>query len=129
MGRFPSISLKGLVQKANTMNYLEVNSGIACNREPKGIYIICLKCMIYAECSANVFRAISHFINAACDSELESAGVLLCSWLLPRSPPISFCPNPSLPFKGSRHGLGFHKQTKGLLGFTACVRSCKLRHI
>ena len=34
---------------------------MVCNQEPKGICLICLKCVISAECSASMFKAISHF--------------------------------------------------------------------
>jgi hypothetical protein len=65
---------------------------------------MCLKCMIYAECSANIFRAISHFTTLHVTQNVgESTGILFCSMLLP----IPFCPKPSLSFQPSEFRLFF----------------------
>lgn len=84
---------------------------------------MCLKRMISAECSANIFRAISHFTTLRVT---QTAGKRWCS-VVPNAAshclPTSPCPSLSLPCKLGRHGFGFQRLTKGLLGFTSSVES------
>lgn len=84
---------------------------------------MCLKRMISAECSANIFRAISHFTTLRVT---QTAGKRWCS-VVPNTAshclPTPPCPSLSLPCKLGRHGFGFQRLTKGLLGFTSSVES------
>lgn len=84
---------------------------------------MCLKRMISAECSANIFRAISHFTTLRVT---QTAGKRWCS-VVPNAAshclPTPPCPSLSLPCKLGRHGFGFQRLTKGLLGFTSGVES------
>lgn len=108
---------------------LEPHQLLACKCEPKSLCIMCLKCMIYAECSANIFRAISHFTTRHVTQRVGKHWCPIVLDAFSHSPPIPFCPNISFPFKLSRTGLGFQRFTKGLLQFTSCIGFCTLRHI
>ena len=66
------------------------------------------------------FQGYKSFYNPARDSELERAGVLLCSVLLPVSPFLSV---PALVSPLSRHGLGFRGKQRDCLHSLAVLGS------
>lgn len=68
------------------------------------------------------FQGYKSFYNPACDSELESPGVLLCSVLLSFPLPLLFVPTLVSPFKLSRHGLGVRGEQRGYLHSLAVLR-------
>lgn len=96
---------------------------LACKHEPKSICIMCLKRMISAKCSANIFRAISHFTTLRVTQTVGKRWCSVVPSAASHSLPIPLCPNLSLPYKLGRHGFGFQRLTKGLPGFTSCVES------